>query len=94
MNVLPPWQVVWVELTNFQKRIYRAALEGKRDLLVGGVAGASVSTLNNLQMELRKCCNHPFLIKGVEAAATAGMGDAARRETFLSASGELAATPR
>ena len=30
---------------------------------MGGVAGVAVSTLNNLQMELRKTCNHPFLIK-------------------------------
>ena len=87
---------------------------------MGGVAGVAVSTLNNLQMELRKTCNHPFLIKvntypdpnpgpgpspnpnptpnpvlikGVEAAKTAGMSEAARRETFLSASGEIAATP-
>ena len=86
---------------------------------MGGVAGAAVSTLSNLQMELRKTCNHPFLIKvspnpnpdpgpnpgpnphlnpnpilikGVEAAKTAGMSEAARRETFLSASGEIAAT--
>ena len=35
----------------------------RRDLLVGGVAGAAASSLNNLQMELRKTCNHPFLIK-------------------------------
>ena len=35
---------------------------------MGGVAGAAVSTLNNLQMELRKTCNHPFLIKGVVQA--------------------------
>ena len=27
--------VVWVELTRFQKQIYRAALEKRRDLLVG-----------------------------------------------------------
>ena len=61
----------------------------RRDLLVGGVAGAAVSTLNNLQMELRKTCNHPFLIKGVEDAKTTGMSAATRRETFLSASGKL-----
>ena len=56
---------------------------------MGGVAGAAVSTLNNLQMELRKTCNHPFLIKGVEDAKTTGMSAATRRETFLSASGKL-----
>lgn len=28
--------------------------------------GASMPKLMNIQMELRKCCNHPFLINGVE----------------------------
>lgn len=28
--------------------------------------GASMPKLMNIQMELRKCCNHPFLIAGVE----------------------------
>ena len=81
--------VVWIELTRFQKQIYRAALEKRRDMLVRGVVDASVSALNNLQMELRKCCNHPYLIKGVQASATAGMAAGARRDAFLSASGKL-----
>ena len=81
--------VVWVEMTRFQKQIYRAALEKRRDMLVRGVVDASVSALNNLQMELRKCCDHPYLIKGVQASATAGMAAGARRDAFLSASGKL-----
>jgi len=27
---------------------------------------ASSTSLNNLEMQLRKCCNHPFLIKEME----------------------------
>ena len=27
---------------------------------------ASNINLNNLEMQLRKCCNHPFLIKEIE----------------------------
>ena len=64
--------VVWVELTAFQKRCYRAILEHKRDVLAPGLRGADAPTLNNLQMELRKCCCHPYLIKGVEATDLAG----------------------
>jgi chromodomain-helicase-DNA-binding protein 7 len=41
-------------------------LEGNRELLVGGAATAAMPNLVNLQMELRKACNHPWLIKGVE----------------------------
>ena len=55
--------VIWVELTSFQKRCYRAVLEKRRELLAPGLRGAAVSALNNLQMQLRLCCNHPFLIK-------------------------------
>ena len=61
--------IVWVEMTIFQKKTYKAILEGNREMLVGGVTGAAMPRLINLQMELRKCCNHPYLIKGVEAAS-------------------------
>ena len=47
------------------------------------------SSLLNMQIELRKCCNHPFLIRGVEESVTQGMDDAAAREAMLSASGKL-----
>ena len=30
-------------------------------------------SLINIQMELRKCCNHPYLIKGVEETNTMGL---------------------
>ncbi len=32
-----------------------------------------MSNLRNIEMELRKCCNHPFLLNGVEASETHGM---------------------
>ena len=32
-----------------------------------GLASAPLPSLLNLQVELRKCCNHPFLIEGAEA---------------------------
>ncbi|CAN0089096.1 unnamed protein product, partial [Discosporangium mesarthrocarpum] len=31
-----------------------------------GVSTRDIPSLTNLQMELRKCCNHPFLVSGVE----------------------------
>ena len=68
--------IIWVEMTLFQKRTYRAVLEGNRELLVQGAATAALPSLVNIQMEMRKCCNHPYLIKGVEASHFA-TGDAA-----------------
>lgn len=32
-----------------------------------GVSKAAAPKLMNIQMELRKCCNHPFLLDGVES---------------------------
>lgn len=60
-------------MTLVQKKIYRAVLEAKRDVLVAGIADAPLPSLLNVQCELRKCCDHPFLIKGVEASLTKGM---------------------
>jgi len=52
---------IQVELTNIQKKYYRAILERNFAYLS---RGNSVPSLMNTMMELRKCCNHPFLING------------------------------
>lgn len=60
-----------VELTNIQKKYYRAILEKNFSFLSkggaagGGGGGSSVPNLLNTMMELRKCCNHPYLINGI-----------------------------
>lgn len=56
-----------VELTNMQKKYYRAILEKNFTFLSKGGAGggAGVPNLLNTMMELRKCCNHPYLITGI-----------------------------
>uniref|UniRef100_A0A7N6B9N4 DNA helicase n=1 Tax=Anabas testudineus TaxID=64144 RepID=A0A7N6B9N4_ANATE len=64
--------IIEVELTNIQKKYYRAILEKNFSFLSkggaggGGGGGASVPNLLNTMMELRKCCNHPYLITGAE----------------------------
>uniref|UniRef100_A0A665VVN4 Chromodomain helicase DNA binding protein 7 n=1 Tax=Echeneis naucrates TaxID=173247 RepID=A0A665VVN4_ECHNA len=64
--------IIEVELTNIQKKYYRAILEKNFSFLSkggaggGGSGGASVPNLLNTMMELRKCCNHPYLINGAE----------------------------
>jgi hypothetical protein len=57
--------IVEVELTGIQKQYYRAILEKNFNFLAKS-GGANVPSLLNTMMELRKCCNHPFLIKGAE----------------------------
>ncbi|XP_010779410.1 chromodomain-helicase-DNA-binding protein 7-like, partial [Notothenia coriiceps] len=60
--------IIEVELTNMQKKYYRAILEKNFTFLSKGGAGggAGVPNLLNTMMELRKCCNHPYLITGAE----------------------------
>ena len=57
--------LISVEITNFQKQTYRALLEQNRTLLLRGATNVTGPSFNNLAMQLRHCCNHPFLIKGV-----------------------------
>ncbi|RNA41456.1 chromodomain-helicase-DNA-binding, partial [Brachionus plicatilis] len=58
--------IVEVELTNTQKKYYRAILERNFQFLTRGASSANVPNLMNTMMELRKCCNHPYLIDGAE----------------------------
>jgi superfamily II DNA/RNA helicase len=49
-----------------QKQYYRAIFENNREFLYKGVTSGNLPNLLNLVMQLRKVCNHPFLVKGVE----------------------------
>ncbi|XP_071513861.1 uncharacterized protein [Panulirus ornatus] len=60
--------IIEVELTNIQKKYYRAILERNFDFLVKGATYANVPSLMNTMMELRKCCLHPYLLNGAEDA--------------------------
>jgi len=55
-----------VELTQIQKQYYRAIFEHNHSFLSMGSSRNTAPKLMNIQMELRKCCNHPFLLDGVE----------------------------
>jgi chromodomain-helicase-DNA-binding protein 7 len=61
--------IIDVELTTMQKQYYRAIFERNHTFLYNKTGTRAVlPKLMNIQMELRKCCNHPFLIDGVEDA--------------------------
>jgi hypothetical protein len=55
-----------VELTSIQKQYYRAIFEHNHAFLNIGATRQTAPKLMNIQMELRKVCNHPFLLEGVE----------------------------
>ena len=70
---VPPKEetLIEVELTVLQKQYYRALYEKNLKFLHKNNKAVDAPSLNNLAMQLRKCCNHPFLLNG-EKTATAG----------------------
>uniref|UniRef100_A0AAY4ARW9 Chromodomain-helicase-DNA-binding protein 8 n=1 Tax=Denticeps clupeoides TaxID=299321 RepID=A0AAY4ARW9_9TELE len=67
-NLAPKQEtIIEVELTDVQKKYYRAILERNFSFLsLGASQNSNVPNLLNTMMELRKCCNHPYLITGAE----------------------------
>lgn len=66
---VPPKEetVIEVEMTVLQKQYYRALYEKNIHFLhKGRKRSLDKPSLANLGMQLRKCCNHPFLVNGVE----------------------------
>jgi len=66
---VPPKEetIIEVELTPIQKTYYRALYEKNiKFLYKNKKKGLDGPSINNLAMQLRKCCNHPFLLRGVE----------------------------
>lgn len=67
-NLAPKQEtIIEVELTNIQKKYYRAILEKNFSFLSKGAGHTNMPNLLNTMMELRKCCNHPYLINGERA---------------------------
>ncbi|KAK6117313.1 hypothetical protein DH2020_048947 [Rehmannia glutinosa] len=62
---LPPKKetILKVGMSQMQKQYYRALLQ--KDLEVVN-AGGGAKRLLNIAMQLRKCCNHPYLFQGAE----------------------------
>lgn len=58
--------ILEVSLTPIQKTFYKAIYERNTSFLYKGVKPNNAPSLMNVMMELRKCCNHPFLVKGAE----------------------------
>eukprot|EP00899_Mesostigma_viride_P006788 jgi/Mesvir1/1610/Mv14573-RA.1 len=62
---LPPKKetILKVGMTEMQKMYYRALLQKDIDIVN---SGGERSRLLNIAMQLRKCCNHPYLFQGAE----------------------------
>ncbi|XP_038972307.1 protein CHROMATIN REMODELING 4 [Phoenix dactylifera] len=68
MQNIPPKteRVVPVELTSIQAEYYRAMLTKNYQILRNIGKGGALQSMLNIVMQLRKVCNHPYLIPGTE----------------------------
>lgn len=68
-SILPKTEtIIDVELTRAQKKIYKALISENREVLMKKLTKNAIPNLTSLATELRKVCNHPYLIKGAEEA--------------------------
>ena len=82
--------IIDIELTMLQKKYYRAIYEKNLAFLRQGVSRSNMPRLVNMEIELRKCCQHPWLIAGVEDKEIAdGMTDDEYMAKTIAASGKL-----
>ena len=57
--------IIEVELTRIQKTYYRSLLHDNLSTLISNITHGALPFLLNLMVQLRKVCNHPFLLNGV-----------------------------
>ncbi|KAK2452874.1 protein CHROMATIN REMODELING [Trifolium repens] len=65
LTKLPPKKelIIRVDLSSKQREYYKAILTRNYNVLTG--PGGAQNSLNNVVMELRKLCCHPYMLKGV-----------------------------
>ncbi|KAH0785640.1 Type III restriction enzyme, res subunit family protein [Histomonas meleagridis] len=81
--------IVEVELTRIQKFYYRLLIDKKVDNLMSHEQFVKVRELQNLAMQLRKVCNHPFLLPGVEDEIIKNKPDEDPNEIMIESCGKL-----
>lgn len=66
-SLLPKKEInVYVGMSEMQLKWYQKILEKDIDAVNGAVSGKEKTRLLNVVMQLRKCCNHPYLFEGAE----------------------------
>lgn len=66
-SLLPKKEVnIYTGMSAMQLKWYQKILEKDIDAVNGAVGGKEKTRLLNVVMQLRKCCNHPYLFEGAE----------------------------
>ncbi|KAJ8566382.1 hypothetical protein ON010_g6738 [Phytophthora cinnamomi] len=74
---LPPKKetLLFVGMSEMQKALYKSLLLRDMNTIMGGAGGVSKSALQNIVMQLRKCCGHPYLFEGQEDRSLDPLGE-------------------
>ncbi|KAL4155219.1 hypothetical protein PRNP1_007332 [Phytophthora ramorum] len=74
---LPPKKetLLFVGMSEMQKALYKSLLLRDMNTIMGGSGGVSKSALQNIVMQLRKCCGHPYLFEGQEDRSLDPLGE-------------------
>lgn len=86
---LPPKRerVLRIAMSPLQRQYYKWILQRNFNALNKGAKGSGQVTLLNVVMELKKCCNHPFLFESAEATYADSSGDV---DALVRSSGKFA----
>jgi SWI/SNF-related matrix-associated actin-dependent regulator of chromatin subfamily A member 5 len=65
---LPPKTetLIMVGMSKMQKQLYKKLLLRDIEAITGKNTNSGKTAILNIVMQLRKCCNHPYLFEGVE----------------------------
>lgn len=74
---LPPKSetILFTGMSAMQKSLYKQILMREISTVNGGDANGSRTAILNIVMQLRKCCNHPYLFPGQEDRTQDPMGE-------------------
>uniref|UniRef100_A0A1B0D1P9 Uncharacterized protein n=1 Tax=Phlebotomus papatasi TaxID=29031 RepID=A0A1B0D1P9_PHLPP len=80
--------IVRVELSPLQKKYYKFILTRNYEALNSKSGGGACSLLN-VMMDLKKCCNHPYLFPSAAEEAPLGPGGGYELTSLMKAAGKL-----
>lgn len=80
--------IVRVELSPMQKKYYKYILTRNFEALNPKGGGQQVSLLN-IMMDLKKCCNHPYLFPAASQEAPTGPNGSYETSALIKAAGKL-----
>ena len=74
---LPPKTetLLMVGMSKMQKQLYKRLLLRDIEAITGKNKGSGKTAILNIVMQLRKCCNHPYLFEGVEDRTLDPLGE-------------------